>query len=89
MKYTVEVSREKFRNLPEEFPLAGSLSILSRETSVTFLVKRTGSTLSGQYTGKLSELGIVPPKAGPGNIIAETHDFVTLIFRIKLEKIMQ
>ena len=66
-----------------DFLAAGQIQIRNISYPLVFKVTGKDGSYQGMYTGKLTDLGITPPTAGPFHAVAKTHDYVILGFHIR------
>ena len=80
--FTAELSLSQIQNLSTMQKLQGMLKIKEKISPVSFKISSEGRFLIGIYTSSLTDLSITPPVAGPWDLIAKTHDTVTLGFKV-------
>lgn len=86
---TEAMSKGKWQKLSKKktFVLSGLLKIAGKNRSIKFMVKSKHGTMQGKLVTKFSNLGLKPPKAGPGGMIADTKDYIELHFQFRFRDI--
>ncbi|MCB1172558.1 MAG: YceI family protein [Leptospiraceae bacterium] len=56
----------------------GTIRLKGQNYPIAFQMQRQGANLTGVHQGTLTALGIKPPVAGPGGLIARAHDALVL-----------
>ncbi|MCB1145711.1 MAG: hypothetical protein KDK38_02820, partial [Leptospiraceae bacterium] len=82
--FTTTFNVEEFEKLykQNDFQIKGNLGLKSGSFPLTMTVKKSKNIFSGYIKTSFTELGLQPPKVGPGGMMADTKNILELRFEL-------